>query len=238
MTLARARRQSRREASVRWPAAPLGDDLGDLAHDLFAVAEHEGVDEVGQWLGVVGAVPAADDDGVRTGPLGRPDRCSGQVDAVEDVGVDELGGQVERQHVEGGGRQVVVHREQRQALRPEAGFEVGPGGVGPLGDRVRPLVEDLVEDLEPLVGQPDLVGVGIAEQPGHTAGAVFRRDRPQLAPDVAGRLLDLGQERLQLGPHGHDRSESTRAPRLPLVRSYRRPGGAARRCSVVLATAS
>ena len=54
------------------PVAPLGhgrrqpgpDGLGDLADDLLPVAEHEGVDEVGQRLGVEGAVAAGDHQGV------------------------------------------------------------------------------------------------------------------------------------------------------------------------------
>ena len=44
------------------------------------------------------------------------------------------------------------------------------GRVGPLGDGVGALVQQLVEDLQALVGQPDLVGVGIEQQPGHLAG--------------------------------------------------------------------
>jgi hypothetical protein len=50
----------------------------------------------------------------------------------------------------------------------QLGLEVGPGGVGALGDRVVALVEDLVEDLQALVGQADLVGVGVASS--HATG--------------------------------------------------------------------
>ena len=39
-------------------------DLGDLADDLFAVADHERVDVLGERLGVVRAVPARDHDRV------------------------------------------------------------------------------------------------------------------------------------------------------------------------------
>ena len=51
-------------------------------------------------------------------------------------------------------------------------LEIAPRRVRAFGDGVVAFVEDLVEDLQPLVGQPDLVGVGVGEQPRHP---VFRR---------------------------------------------------------------
>jgi hypothetical protein len=62
---------------------PLADDLGDLADDLFAVAEDDQVDEVGEGLGVVGAVTADDHErvlgaavGARTGTPARSTQLS------------------------------------------------------------------------------------------------------------------------------------------------------------------
>ena len=72
------------------------------------------------------------------------------------------------EHVEVGGRAVGVDREQRQPVGAEQRLEVDPGGVGPLGHRIGALVEDLVEDLQALVGQADLVGVRVDQQPGHS----------------------------------------------------------------------
>ena len=85
--LARARRSATR--------LPLADDLGDLADHLFAVADDEDVDEVGQGLGVERAVTAGHDQRVLRAPVGGPYGHTRQIDAVEDVGVDELGGDVE-----------------------------------------------------------------------------------------------------------------------------------------------
>ena len=45
-------------------ALPLADDVGDLEHDLLAVAEDGGVEEVGDRLGVERRVPAREDDRV------------------------------------------------------------------------------------------------------------------------------------------------------------------------------
>ena len=191
------------------------DDLGDLAHDLLAVAEHDHVEEVGQRLGVVGAVAAGHDQRMLGAPVGGAHRHAGQVDAVEQVGVDELGRQVERQQVEGAGRRGGCRpRTAADRAARSTRLEVGPRGVGALGDRVGALVEDLVEDLQALVGQPDLVGVGVDEQPRHLVGAVLGGLAAVLAPDVAGRLLDPGQQGFELWP---DRvSSSGRLPDTPV----------------------
>ena len=93
------------------------------------------------------------------------------------------------------GRVVGVDREERDADdRAHLRGQVEPGRVGALGERVVAFVEDLVEDLQPLVGQADLVGVGIEEQPGGEVGPVFRPQAAPLHPDVPSGLLDLGQE--------------------------------------------
>ena len=179
---------------------PVGHHLVDLPHHLLAVAQHDQVQEVGQRLGVVGAVAAGHDQGVLGPALGRPDRHAGQIDAVQQVGVDELGRQVEGQQIEGLGRLVGVDREQGQMVGAQQRLEVDPRGVGPFGQGIGPLVEDLVEDLQPLVGQADLVGVRIDEQPGHPTALVVRPLSPIFATDVPSGFLDPGQQRFKLRP--------------------------------------
>ena len=141
-------------------------------------------------------------------PVGRTNGHAREVHAVEKVGVDELGRQVEGEDVEVAGGAMRVHREQRQAVLPQQRLEVGPRGVGALGDGVGALVEDLVEDLQPLVRQPDLVRVGIAEQPRHLLRRVLRSLGPVLAADVASRLLHPAEQRFELRPdRRHDWSQ-------------------------------
>ena len=132
--------------------------------------------------------------------LGRAHGHTREVDAVQDVRVDELGREVERDEVELDCGPVGVDREQRQPVAPHEGLEIEPGRVRPFGDRVVALVQDLVQDLKPLVGQADLVGVGIDEQPPHLARVVVRGQGAVFASDVTSRLLHLGQERLEPGP--------------------------------------
>ena len=179
---------------------PVPHHLGDVAHRLLAVAEHREVEEVGQRLGVVGAVAPGADQRIRVVPGSSPDGHTREIDAVQHVGVGELGREVEGDHVEPRSRTVGVQREQRQPLGPHQRFEVAPGRVGPLGGRVRAFVEDLVEDLQPLVRQAYLIGVRIGEQPRHDPGTVARDPHPVLGTDIAGRFGHLGQQRLKLTP--------------------------------------
>ena len=103
---------------MRPDALPRADHLGDLADRLLAVADDEGVDEVGHGLGVERAVPADDHERVlRTALLG-PHRHAGEVEALEDVRVDELGGEAEGEDVEVAGVVVGVDREERHARPP------------------------------------------------------------------------------------------------------------------------
>ena len=87
---------------------PCGDDLGDFPNHLLAVAQHRGVNEVGQRLGVVGAVSTDNDQRVGRRPISGSDRHTRQVNALKQVRVEEFGREVESQHVELGGRPVSV----------------------------------------------------------------------------------------------------------------------------------
>ena len=145
-------------------------------------------------LGVEGAVATGDDDRVLRATVLGPHRDAGEVEALEHVRVDELGGEAEGDHVEAAGVVVGVDREEGHRRPAHLRGHVEPGRVGAFGERIVAFVEDLVEDLEPLVGQADFVGVGIDEEPGGEVWPVFRLDAPPLHPDVPSGLLDLGQE--------------------------------------------
>ena len=177
---------------------PRPHDLGDLGHDFFTVTEHHEIQEVGDRLRVVRAVPARADERVFGSSIGGPDGHPGEIDAVEHVRVDELGRQVERDQIEVGRRTMGVDGEQGDVAGAQLCFEVDPRRIGPFRHRIGALVQDLVEDLQALVGQADLVGVRVNEQPGDFAGAVLGTDRTVLEADVASGFLDLGQQGFQL----------------------------------------
>ena len=177
--------------------------------DLLAVTEDGAVDEVADRLGVERGVPTGDDDGVGLVAVRGEDRDAGEVERLEQVGVAELGGEADAEQVEVADGAVPVDGELRDAVLAHEGGEVGPDGVGALGQGVGALVEHLVQDHQALVGQPHLVGVGIHQRPVH-GGGVPRLDLGvQFTADVLDRLLDLSQQRFEAGVESltsHDRS--------------------------------
>ena len=176
---------------------PVAHDVGDRADDLLAVTQHGGVDEVGDRLGVERGVPAGDDDRVARVAVGRVQRDAGQVEHRQQVGVAELGRERDAEQVERGDRTVRVDGELADAVGPHQRLEVGPDGVAALGQGVRPLVDDLVEDLHALVRQADLVGVRVEQRPVDGDRVPVLGARVELAADVLDRLGHLGQQRLK-----------------------------------------
>ena len=85
---------------------PGAHDLGDREHGLLAVAQHRGVDEVGDRLGVEGRVAAGDDDRVRLVAVARVQRDAREVERGQHVGVAELGGEAQAEQVERADRAV------------------------------------------------------------------------------------------------------------------------------------
>ena len=163
------------------------------------------VDEVGDRLGVERGVPAGDDDRVRLVAVGRVQRDAGQVERGEQVGVAELGGEADAEQVEAPTGRWASTVNCGDAVLAHQRLEVGPDGVGALGQRVGALVEHLVEDLHALVGQPHLVGVGVHQRPVHGDGVPVLDCGVQLTADVLDRLADPGQQRLEAWEQRLDR---------------------------------
>ena len=104
-------------------------------------------------------------------------------------------------------------------------LEVGPRRVRPLGHGVGALVEDLVEDLEALVGQAHLVGVRVHQEPPDPVRGGRRDLGTELAADVARWLLHRGEVRLETSPDvDHGWFEGT--GRVPVSRHHRAGGPA------------
>ena len=90
-----------------------------------------------------------------------------------------------------------LERVQRDAVCAHQGFHVGPGRVGALGQRIRPLVDLVIQDLEAHVGDADVVDVG-KDQRRSNCGLLPRLvDRVELAAHVSARLLHVQKHRVK-----------------------------------------
>ncbi len=181
---------------------PGADDRRDLQDGLLAVADDRAVDEVGDRLRVEGRVAAGQDDRVVDAAVLRLQRDARQVQGGEHVGVAQLRGEGEAEDVEGADRTVAVDRELRDGVLPHQLLEVRPDAVGALGEDALLLVEHLVEDHDALVGQADLVGVGVHQGPADVAGFPVLDRGVELSADVLDRLLHMRQQGFELRKHG------------------------------------
>ncbi|CAB4872857.1 unannotated protein [freshwater metagenome] len=93
-----------------------------------------------------------------------------------------------------------IEGEKRNGAGAHKRLEVGPRGVPAFRRSVVAFIEDFVKDLKSLVGQPDLVSVGVNEKPGHCIGSVDRHLRTALHTNVTSRLLNPVQERFNPRP--------------------------------------
>ena len=175
----------------------LADDVGDGKDRLLAVADDGRVEELRDRLGVERGVTAGHDEGVVVGAVGSAQRDAGEIEGGEQVGVAELGGEADAEQVEGCDRTVAVDGELRHAVLAHQRLEVGPDAVRPLGQDAVALVEDLVQDLQALVGEPDLVRVRVHQRPADLAGVPVLDDGVELAADVLDRFAHQREQRLQ-----------------------------------------
>ena len=174
-------------------ALPLPDDLADREHDLLAVAEHDGVDEVGDRLGVERRVAPGEHDRVLVGAVVGVQWDTREVERVQHVGVAQLGGERDAEDVEVSYWPVAVHRELRNPVLTHHRLHVGPDRVGPFCEHTLALVEDLVEDLHTLVRQAHLVRVGVHQRPTDVGLVPRLLDGVEFAADVLDGLAHSRQ---------------------------------------------
>jgi hypothetical protein len=87
-----------------------------------------------------------------------------------------------------------LQRVERQPVPAQFGFPVDPGCECPLARPLRIGIEQAVENLEPVVAHPELVGVRERQaEPSADVVAVLD-DAVQFAADVLGRRGDAGQQ--------------------------------------------
>ena len=142
---------------------------------------------------------ARDHQGIVLSPLAGVQWDAGKIKSVQHVGVAELCREAQSEHIERSHRPVGVQGELGQPVASHQYFQVAPHRVRALGQNPVLLVQDLVEDRDALVGQPDLVCVGVAQAPPHLDGIPILHLGVQFAADVLDRLADPGQQRLQAG---------------------------------------
>jgi len=170
---------------------------GDLRDHLLALADDEGIEKGSHGKRVERAGSPGNHDGIPVAPVPRAQGDSPEVEHGQDVRVGQLVLQREPDKVESRERRARLEGREPQPAGAQPGLHVRPWGVDALGTDVRVGVQDGVEDLEPQVGHPHLVGVGKGQGDAQAASGAVPARRVGLAADVAARFLDESQEGLE-----------------------------------------
>ncbi len=191
-------RKMRQPIAARQPArARVAVGLEKNRKRLLGVADQEGVEEVGDRLGVRRARPAAEDDRVGLTAVALPDRQTREIQHVQDVRVVQLRLEREAEDVEVGHGRERLGREERQRRLAHLRLEVHPRRVHALAGKVGAAIHDLVQDLQTGMAHPDLVRVGEREGERHGSLRQVLAGDVALEADVPARLLDRGQEGIE-----------------------------------------
>ena len=168
--------------------------LADLEQRLLALANEDGIEEGRIRLGVIHRRSAGDDDGIVLGTVGSQQRNAGEIERLEKVCHSHLVRHVHTDDVERGHGRCALKRQQRNPRLAHGIAHIGPRYVAALAGNALGLIKDVVENGDALVGQTDLIHVRI----DHAAAIVGidLRERAPLVVDIATRLLDLGEQRL------------------------------------------
>jgi len=166
------------------------DGGDDLKRRLLAVPDEEGVEEGGDRRGVQRADAARDDQRVPLAPVLRQQGDPRKIQHQEDVGVGELVAEREPHHVEVAGGAPRLERGERLPRGPQVLRVVGPRGEDALAQRPGPRVQDPVEQEDPEVGHPDLIGVRKGKQDARPGLLPGKKGGTHLAAAVPGRLPD------------------------------------------------
>ena len=171
--------------------------LAHLNDRLLALADEQGVKEGGIGLGVVDRGTARNHNGIVLAAVLGHKRNAREVEPLKEVGHGHLVRDVKAHDIKGchGGR--ALERKQRHVRRAHGVGHVNPRDVAALARDTRGLVERRVENGDALVGQTDLIGVGVDEA-CPVVGVGVGTGAP-LVVEIAARLLHLGQQRLDLG---------------------------------------
>ncbi len=100
----------------------------------------------------------------------------------------------ETDDVEGVERTLRFERAKGKPAHAEFPFHVGPRGVAALAGDFPPAIEDSVEDLDPEMRHPDLVGVRKRDGETEVDGSGIFSDGVDLSPGVPAWLFDGEKE--------------------------------------------
>ncbi len=181
------------------PVLPLGPavELHHLRQQLLPLADEGQVDEVRHRLGVIHGGAPGDDQGGQARPVLAPQGQSAEVQHVQHGGVGHFVAHGEADDVKFPHRVPGLQGEKGDAVFAKLLLHIRPRGEHPLAPHAGHLVEDAVQNAEPQVAHPDLIGVREAEGEAEVHIPLVLLHLVIFPAGIPGGLLHSGQNTLQ-----------------------------------------
>ena len=177
---------------------PLQDGAVHLDNGLLAVADHEGVNEIRQGLGVEGAGPAGHHDGIPLSALLPQKRYAAELQHGQDVGIAHFILQGEAHHVKFIQGAAVFQGKQRYVFLLHQGHHIHPGHADPLAQTPGLVVNNRIKNLHTQMGHGHFIGIGKAEGEVQLCFVPALQGGVHFAAGVAWGLLHLLQHGFNL----------------------------------------
>ena len=167
--------------------------LNDLEVDLFAVAEEENIDKVGDRLGVAGAGTARDDNMLQAVPILAENGDPAERKHIQNIGIAELILKRKADEIKMCKRIAGLERVKRDIVRAHDLLHVDPRGEHTLAPDIRTLVKQAVQDFDAQMGHADLIKVGKTKGKADIDVTLVLDNGAQLAADITAGLLHRQQ---------------------------------------------
>ena len=175
-------------------ALSLTQHLSNFDDHVFTVADHKRIDEIGERLGIEHAGPAGQDNRIVIGTVVTENGNAAHLEHVENVGVGELPLKREADCIEFAERSAALHAEERHAAPAELSLHVDVRRKGPLGPGAGIAIENVIENLQPQIAEPDIVAVRKRETDAQVDAPEILMHRVELCAEIAARLLNDRQD--------------------------------------------
>ena len=142
---------------VRFGVSHRSEDFQD---DCLSLADHKRIDEGVHRLRVETGMSSGNYQRVRLATLYGPQRDTGQVKHVEGIGIQRFIRQGKTQDIKIGQGVFCLQRIEWDGICAHLFFHIHPGSIRPFGQRVRALVDQVIQDLQTQVRDADIIDVG------------------------------------------------------------------------------
>src|SRR3989338_4033789 len=141
----------------------VANHLHHLETGLFAIPNQEGIEKIGHGFRIEGIIAPTNHQGIFFSSILGVKRKSGQIQEGQDIGIGQFIRKGDAQDVKLAKGNLGFKRDQGEFLLAKKLLKIQPGGKNPFSEHVGVAIEEMIEDLNPDIAHPDLIGIWVTE---------------------------------------------------------------------------